>query len=896
MHVVWRMIRKMNGINSYKEIPVIEEEGEMNVTNKEKTEVLAKTFAKIHSIENLDEKFLKRRQEISKVYKNVHTKKQGVDNIMDEVFNSFELKIAINNSKNTTPGRDMISYSMLKNLPEVAFKAILDLYNHIWSEGILPKDWKSAIVIPIVKPGKDATKANSYRPIALTSTLCKVMEKMIVRRLSYFLEKKEILTSDQSGFRKKRSTMDALILFENDVKKALLMKEYLIAVFFDIEKAYDTLWREGLLIKLNKIGVGGRMYNWILDFLFERTFQVRIGEEMSTSYDILNGTPQGSVISPILFNLMINDIFEKLNPNIGKALYADDGAVWKRGRNLRSIVKGIQEAIHEVERWSVDWGLKFSVAKTQYMIFTKKKKMEQITLKLYDQPLERVSEFKYLGLIFDGKLTWKRHIKKIENKCKGIINCMVAISKYEWGASKRSLLHVYQALIRSSIDYGCTVYGAGSKLEMKKLENIQSKALRICCGAIRSTPLDAIRVEMGEMPLDLRREKMSLMYWVNLQGSERNHHTRTVLKDCWEYKKNGGNSFGWKYEQWVKECDLKDEVICPNIPLHGVSVWNITEPVVEMRLLDAREKEEGYSNSFEISGFMRETFYSFIQIYTDGSKDPVSQKVGIGVYIPRFKSQIILRLSDKLSVYSTELSAIIVGLQWVEQVKPNRVVICSDSSSALKSIMSTRTDREDLLVEIYTLLYRLKAEGIVVYFCWVPAHIGIVGNEKADQLAKEALKKNLVDIKVPLGRSEVKSVINKEIIKLWQQRWENSSTGRWYYNIEKSVRKNEQFYGRHRKEEVMISRLRFGHTGLNSTLAIMGKHENGMCDACDVLETIEHVFFKCNKYHDERNSLFSNIKNKPVSVVDLLGKGLRDNQVYMAVLTFLKCTGLEYRI
>ncbi len=226
-------------------------------------------------------------------------KKQGVDSNMDEDFNSFELKIAINNSKNTTPGRDMISYSMLKNLPEVAIKALLDLYNHIWNEGSLPEDWKSAIVIPVVKPGKDATKSNSYRLIALTSTLCKVMEKMIVRRLNYVLEKKEILSSAQSGFRKKRSTMDALILFENDVKKAVIMKEFLVAVFFDIEKAYDTLWREGLLIKLNKIGIGGRMYNWILDFLFERSFQVRIGEEMSASYDILNGTPQGSVISPI---------------------------------------------------------------------------------------------------------------------------------------------------------------------------------------------------------------------------------------------------------------------------------------------------------------------------------------------------------------------------------------------------------------------------------------------------------------------------------------------------------------------------------------------------------------------------------------------------------------------
>ncbi len=96
--------------------------------------------------------------------------------------------------------------------------------------------------------------------------------------------------------------MDALILFENDVKKALIMKEFLVAVFFDIKKAYDTLWREGLLVKLNKIGIGGRMYNWILDVLFERSFQVRVGEEMSASYDILNGTPQGSVISPILFN------------------------------------------------------------------------------------------------------------------------------------------------------------------------------------------------------------------------------------------------------------------------------------------------------------------------------------------------------------------------------------------------------------------------------------------------------------------------------------------------------------------------------------------------------------------------------------------------------------------
>lgn len=256
MHVVWRMIRKMNGIDNYKQIPVIEEEGKMAITNKEKAEVLATTFAKIHSIENLDDTFLKRRQEISKIH-NVRIKKERTDSNMDEDFNIFELKIAFNNSRNTTPGRDMISYSMLKNLPEEAIKALLELYNQIWKESILPKEWKSAIVIPIVKPGKDATQSNNYRPIALTSTMCKVMEKIIVRRMNYYLEKKEILSIEQSGFRKKRSTLDALILFKNDAKKEIIMREYLVAVFFDIEKAYDTLWREGLLIKLNKLEIGG---------------------------------------------------------------------------------------------------------------------------------------------------------------------------------------------------------------------------------------------------------------------------------------------------------------------------------------------------------------------------------------------------------------------------------------------------------------------------------------------------------------------------------------------------------------------------------------------------------------------------------------------------------------
>lgn len=129
----------------------------------------------------------------------------------------------------------------------------------------------------------------------------------------------------------------------NEAEKAISMKEVMVLVYFDIEKAYDSMWREGLLIKLHNMGIGGRMYNWILDFLSNRTFCVKVGDDVSNDFNIVNGIPQGSAISPILFNIMINDIFENVGTGIGYALYADDGAIWKRGKNIRHVINSVSE-------------------------------------------------------------------------------------------------------------------------------------------------------------------------------------------------------------------------------------------------------------------------------------------------------------------------------------------------------------------------------------------------------------------------------------------------------------------------------------------------------------------------------------------------------------------------
>lgn len=124
------------------------------------------------------------------------------------------------------------------------------------------------------------------------------------------------------------------------------------------------------MIQLKKLGVGGKLFNWKLSFLFGRTIEVRVGADISNVIKVENGTPQGSVISPVLFNIMVNEIFRSVSPDIELSLYADDGALWRRGRNVNFAVNKIQQAIGAVLGWAGDWGFRFSVAKTFCEFFT----------------------------------------------------------------------------------------------------------------------------------------------------------------------------------------------------------------------------------------------------------------------------------------------------------------------------------------------------------------------------------------------------------------------------------------------------------------------------------------------------------------------------------------------
>ena len=191
---------------------------------------------------------------------------------MTSEFSIHELNCAIRQLKNKkAPGKDGISNEMIRHLGSLAKQKLLDIYNHSWNIGTFPTGWKEAIIIPILKKGKDRYSKTSYHPISLLSCLGKTMERMVNRRLQHHLEKNGLLCPSQSGFRKNRSTEDQVTLLTQDIENGFQQKMKTLAVFVDLTKAFDKVWKEGLLFKLQRKRVCGNMYSWIQSYLFQRS-------------------------------------------------------------------------------------------------------------------------------------------------------------------------------------------------------------------------------------------------------------------------------------------------------------------------------------------------------------------------------------------------------------------------------------------------------------------------------------------------------------------------------------------------------------------------------------------------------------------------------------------------
>ena len=327
-------------------------------------------------------------------------------------FTMSDLKRSLKKSNNSSPGPDQIYYEILRHLPIEILHILLDIINETWKSDTFPDSWREALIISIPKHGKDHFNPLNYRPIALTSCIYKTVERMVNKRLVWYLEKNGLLAKQQCGYRANRSAVDRLIRLETFIRDAFIQNQHLVAVFFDLQNAYDTTWKHGILKDLHDMGLRGNLPIFIGNFLSDRTFQVHLGTILSDKiFHQEEGVPQGAIFSTTLFNVKINNIVKQVDPGVECSLYVDDFVIMYKSPTIEAIQWKLQHTINRLEEWTLKNGFTISKNKTVAMHFCPDKKCMDPVLNLDNDPIQFVKEAKFLGLIWDTKLTFEPHIK-----------------------------------------------------------------------------------------------------------------------------------------------------------------------------------------------------------------------------------------------------------------------------------------------------------------------------------------------------------------------------------------------------------------------------------------------------------------------------------------------------
>jgi hypothetical protein len=392
-----------------------------------------------------------------------------------------ELQWALQTSTSKSPGPDTIPYSILQQIPPDQLQRLLKFYNHIFTTGF-PAQWREGFIVPILKPGKPATNVSSYRPITLTNCLSKIFEKILNQRLQAFLEEKNFFDPCQSGFRSSHSTLDALTRLETAAKESINEGKYCIAIFLDIERAFDTVWHRGILDKLYRLGLRGNLGRIIQGFLQDRVVRVRLPAGISDQHPLHSGVPQGSVFSPTLFAILINDLFADMPKDIAHSLYADDGALWCCHKDLAEATTLMQSALNQLIPWTHKWGLQISIAKTHAMLFTRRRPNNIPPLQLDTAVISYIPKVCFLGVYFDCRMTWSPHINSLRARCQKDLRLLHIIAAHKWGADYVSLKRLYLALIRPKLDYGSHLFDTAAPTTLLVLDRIQYAAIRTMLG------------------------------------------------------------------------------------------------------------------------------------------------------------------------------------------------------------------------------------------------------------------------------------------------------------------------------------------------------------------------------------------------------------------------------
>lgn len=373
-----------------------------------------------------------------------------------------------------SPGFDLITPTMIKNLPNVAIIVLTILFNAILKLGYFPQYWKISQIKMIPKPGKDLTVPSSYRPISLLPCLSKLFEKIFLKKINPFLNSQNIIPVHQFGFREHHGTIEQVNRLTGEIRKSFEYKKYCSAIFLDVAQAFDKVWHEGLIYKIKRL-LPPSTHKLLESYIVNRYFRVKHNEYITGDYEIKAGVPQGSVFGPTLYLLYTSDL--PTSPNLIISTFADDTAILSSHENPSVASMELNNHLRYVETWLNNWRIRVNELKSTHVTFTlRRENCPSVTLNNVNIP--QSDKVTYLGIHLDRRLTWRRHIeaKRLQMKLKAC-NLHWLISSY----SKLSLdckVTLYKSILKPIWTYGIQLYGTASNSNMEIIQRAQSKILR----------------------------------------------------------------------------------------------------------------------------------------------------------------------------------------------------------------------------------------------------------------------------------------------------------------------------------------------------------------------------------------------------------------------------------
>lgn len=444
------------------------------------------------------------------------------DNDLDMPITRTEIKEVLAKTKyNKAPGEDRVSYEFFKNATEMFIEELAKSYNIIFESAKLDEKFTTSIIFPIYKKG-DKEIVSNYRGISFMNTIAKIFMGILNKRLTLWLNKHNILTEYQAGFREGYSTVDNLYTLAAIAHLKFKENKKLYAFFVDFRAAFDKVSRKALIYKLYSTGVSTKMIKMIETIYSHTKFRVWNGEEVSDEFITESGVKQGCLLSPTLFSIYLNDLHSFIEggvnvgyTNIRLLMYADDIVI------LADDIVTMQNMIKQLERYCVMWNLEVNLSKSQMMIFRSGGKTSKYEKWVFNgDPIIVTNEYTYLGVTLSPKMSFRKHLEKRTLSAKNAINSTWQdfLAKRDIGLNAK--WNLFKAVCRAIQSYGAQIWGFSLFEDVDKLQRYFLKKI------LKLPPFTPTYVVMLETGVE-----NSYIYTLDL-------HLRYIIKTIYEYDSN----------------------------------------------------------------------------------------------------------------------------------------------------------------------------------------------------------------------------------------------------------------------------------------------------------------------------------------------------------------------